>query len=96
MVPGGMVLAGHLARAGHILAGAFDLPDDTRSARYDISDGASFVTNPPYWGRPNVHLLIVNLSDQADAWLLMPGDWIFNRSSAALCRDCARSSPSDG
>jgi hypothetical protein len=44
-----------------------------------------FITNPPFWGQPeNLHPLIGNLSDQAATWLLMPGDWLFNKSSAAL------------
>jgi hypothetical protein len=82
---GAGVLAGHLKRAGHVLAGAFDLPVDARSHRYDVDDADCFVTNPPYWGRrDDLHPLIVNLSDQAAAWLLMPGDWLFNRSSAPL------------
>ena len=29
-------LTGHLKRAGHILAGAYDLPDDARTKRYDV------------------------------------------------------------
>jgi hypothetical protein len=78
-------LVGHLKRAGHVLIGAYDLPDDARSKRYAVEAGAIFVTNPPYWGRPaDLHPLIVNLSDQAPAWPLMPGDWPFNVSSAPL------------
>jgi hypothetical protein len=75
----------HLRRAGHVLARAYDLPIDARSHQYDVSVGAAIVTNPPFWGRPaDLHPLIINLSDQADTWLLMPGDWLFNRSSAPL------------
>jgi hypothetical protein len=78
-------LAGHLKRAGHVLVGAFDLPDDARSKRYGVERGVLLVTNPPYHGRPaDLHPLIINLSDQAPTWLLLPGDWLFNRSSAPL------------
>ena len=48
-------LIGHLKRAGHVLIGAFDLPDDARMRRYDgIEDGVVFVTNPP-WRRDVLH-----------------------------------------
>jgi hypothetical protein len=78
-------LAGHLKRAGHILVGAYDLPTDARIHRYDIEDGAVFITNPPFWGRPkDLHPLIENLSDQAPTWLLMSGNWLFNLSSGSL------------
>jgi hypothetical protein len=78
-------LVEHLTAAGHVLAGAFDLPDDARNRRYDIPAGALFVTNPPYWGRPgDLHPLVCNLSDQASTWLLMSGDWPDNLSSAPL------------
>jgi hypothetical protein len=33
-----------------------------------------FVTDPP-WSRPVLHEIIVNLSNQAPAWLLLDGDW---------------------
>jgi hypothetical protein len=67
------------------LIGAHDFPDDARSHRYDVEPEALFISNPPFWGRPpDLHPLIVNLSDQAPTWLLMPGDWLFNRSSAPL------------
>jgi hypothetical protein len=67
------------------LVGAHDLPDDARSHRYSVERGALFISNPPFHGRPtDLHPLIVNLTDQAPAWLLMPGDWLFNRSSAPL------------
>jgi hypothetical protein len=78
-------LVGLLKRAGHILVGAHDLPDDARSHRYNVQAGVVLVTNPPFWGRPaDLHPLIVNLSDQAPTWLLMPADWLFNLSSAPL------------
>jgi hypothetical protein len=48
-------LVGHLKRAGHVLVGAYDLPNDARSVRYPgIGDGVVFVTNPP-WSRPALH-----------------------------------------
>jgi hypothetical protein len=77
-------LVEHLTLARHVLVRAYDLPDDARSHRYDIPAGAIIVTNPPLWGRPGLREIIVNLSDQAPAWLLMPGDWLFNLSSAPL------------
>jgi hypothetical protein len=84
-------LAGHLKRAGHICIGAFDLPDDARSKTYDVPAGAVFITNPPYWGcSADLNPLIVNLSNQAPAWLLLPGDWPYNVSSAVLLRERAR------
>jgi hypothetical protein len=82
---GAGLLAGHLKRAGHILVGAYDLPTDARIHQYDIEAGAVFVSNPPGWGRPKVlHPIIENLSDQAPTWLLMPGNWVWNLSSALL------------
>jgi hypothetical protein len=78
-------LAEHLTGAGHALAGAYDLPDDARSKRYDVPAGALFITNPPFWGRPaELHPIAVNLSDQAPTWLLMSADWLHNVSSAPL------------
>jgi hypothetical protein len=79
----------HLEADGHQCIGAHDIvydpPVDARIARYDIPDGALIVTNPPYHGaRNDLHALIRNLSDQAPVWLLMPADWIHNRSSAPL------------
>ena len=70
----------HLTSAGHILVSAHDLPADARSARYDIPPGAVIVTNPP-WSRPVLHEIIVNLSDQAPAWLLIDADWVHTRQS---------------
>jgi hypothetical protein len=76
-----------LAAAGHRCVGAFDLPDDARVKRYAIPAGALIVTNPPYFGRrADLHPLIVNLSNQAEAWLLLPHDWLCNLSSAPLMR----------
>ena len=78
-------LVGHLKRAGHVLVGAYDLPDDARVKRYDLPAGAEFITNPPYWGQPrDLHPLIANLSSQAPTWLLMASDWLINEGSAAM------------
>ena len=42
-------LVGHLKRAGHMLVGAYDLPDDARVKRYDgLENGAVFITNSPW------------------------------------------------
>jgi hypothetical protein len=84
-------LAGHLKRAGHVLLNAYDLPDDARTRVYDAPRGVMFITNPPYWGKPNdLHPLIENLSDQAPTWLLMSADWLFNASSGALTQRLRR------
>jgi hypothetical protein len=75
----------HLSLAGHVLISAHDLPDDARSNHYNVPAGAVFVTNPPFWGRSHdLHPIVVNLSDQAPTWLLMPADWLHNVSSAPL------------
>ena len=65
----------HLERAGHVLVGAYDLPDDARMKRYEVSGADAFITNPP-WGRDILHPIILNLSDQAPTWLLLDSDWI--------------------
>ena len=56
---------------------AHDLPDDNACiTRYEIPTGDTiFVTNPP-WSRPFLHEIIVNLSNQAPAWLLLDADWV--------------------
>jgi hypothetical protein len=80
-------LAGHLKRAGHICAGAFDLPGhDARTARYDVKGVDFFITNPPWQTRPNnlLHPIIVNLSDQAPAWMLIYSDWLFTSQATPL------------
>jgi hypothetical protein len=74
-------LVGHLKRAGHVLVGAYDLPDDARVKRYDgLEDGAVFITNSP-WRRDVLHPIIVNLSDQAPTWLLIDAGWVHTRQS---------------
>jgi hypothetical protein len=67
-------LVEHLTAAGHLPVGIHDLPDDARRKRYSILGDEVFITNPPFWGRPNdLHPLIRNLSNQAPAWLLPIG-----------------------
>jgi hypothetical protein len=76
-------LVEHLERAGHTCGGAYDLPVDARSHFYGVERGVVIITNPP-WARDVMHAIIANLSDQAPTWLLLPGDWLFNVSSAPL------------
>jgi hypothetical protein len=73
-------LVEHLTGAGHVLVTAHDLPVDARTVRYDIPAGAVIVTNPP-WSRPVLHEILVNLSDQAPAWLLIDADWVHTRQA---------------
>lgn len=80
-------LVGHLKRAGHICAGAFDLPDhDARTACYDVKGADVFVTNPPWATRPAnlLHPIIINLSDQAPTWLLIYSDWLCTTQATPL------------
>jgi hypothetical protein len=65
-----------LAKAGHVLVHGSDLPVDARTHRYDVRGVALAITNPP-WSRPILHAIIVNLSDQLPAWLLVDSDWLF-------------------
>jgi hypothetical protein len=74
-----------LTGAGHVCVGSSDEEADARSTAYYIPDGAIFITNPPFHGRPrDLHPLICNLADQAPFWALLPGDWLFNRGSAPM------------
>lgn len=74
-------LVGHLKRAGHTLAAAFDLPHDARVKRYaEAQPGVIFITNSP-WRRDVLHPIIVNLSDQAPTWLLLDSDWVHTKRS---------------
>jgi hypothetical protein len=73
-------LIAHLTAAGHACVASYDLPDDARSKRYDIPCGAIFLTNCP-WSRPILHEIIVNLSRQAPAWLLIDAEWLHTRQS---------------
>lgn len=84
---GGGALVRVLEKAGHRCVGAYDLPDDARGHCYGVSEGQVLITNPPYWGRwRDLHPLILNLSSQGPCWLLMPADWLFNKSSGSLVR----------
>jgi hypothetical protein len=76
-------LADCMTAAGHALVGAYDLPTDARSTRYSIPGGAIFITNPPH-SRDLLHPIIVNLSDQALAWLLLDADWVHTQQSIPL------------
>ena len=80
-------LVGHLKRAGHICAGAFDLPGhDARTTRYDLKAVDAFITNPPWQTRPSniLHPIIINLSDQAPAWMLIYSDWLCTSQATPL------------
>lgn len=84
-------LAITLTAAGHECVSRFDLPVDARKQAYLVPSGVIFITNPPYWGRPNdLHPLIENLSNQAPTWLLMPADWLFNKTSGPLTKRLRR------
>jgi hypothetical protein len=48
---GSGVLVGHLKRVGNVCVGAFDLPTDACTYRYDTRAVDCFVTNPPGWGK---------------------------------------------
>jgi hypothetical protein len=74
-------LVGHLERAGHICVGQCDLPTDARTWRYISNEsGVLFITNPP-WRRDVLHPIIVNLSDQGPAWLLIDAGWVHTRQA---------------
>jgi hypothetical protein len=68
-------LIAHLVGAGHTCVGRYDLPCDAREHRYRLEAGDIFITNPP-WKREVMHPIIVNLSDQADTWILLEWDWL--------------------
>ncbi len=80
------VLAGHLKRAGHVLIGAYDLPHDAGTKRYNVKDADCFITNPPWRTRPVnlLHPIIINLSNQAPTWLLIYSDWLFTSQATPL------------
>ena len=88
---GGGALTRALEAAGHVCVQRRDLPFDARTHDYGVMPDEIFITNPPYWGQPkDLHPLIENLSNQAPTWLLMPTDWLFNKSSAPLTRRLRR------
>jgi hypothetical protein len=66
-----------LTSAGHLLVSRHELPDDDAgTTRYEIpTDYRIFVTDPS-WSRPVLHEIIVELSNQAPAWLLLDADWV--------------------
>ncbi|HEY1433211.1 MAG TPA: hypothetical protein VGF39_16515 [Stellaceae bacterium] len=51
---------------------------DARNGAYMNVD--AFITNPPWAKRP-LEAILINLSDQAPTWLLMPADWIHTKQS---------------
>jgi hypothetical protein len=73
-------LIDHLAAAGHTLVHGSDAEIDATVARYDVPPGVMFITNPP-WSRKTLHPLIVNLSNQAPAWLLFDSDWVHTQQA---------------
>ena len=81
-------LADVLVGAGHVLVGAYGLPEgDARVAQYKMPINTIFATNPPYHGQAkDLHRLIANLSDQAETWLLLPLDWCANLGSGEIIR----------
>jgi hypothetical protein len=71
----------HLVAHGHICTGQSDLPTDARTWRYVAAEpGVLFVTNPP-WARPVLHDIVVNLSNQLPAWLLIDASWPHTRQA---------------
>ena len=76
-------LVGHLKRAGHICVGAFDLPTDACTARYDVDGVDAFITNPN-WDVKVMHPLIANLSDQRPTWILLYSDWLLTQQARPL------------
>jgi hypothetical protein len=71
-------LIGHLVDAGHVCAGAYDLPVDARTARYDdVDPDAIFISNPPWRRRFEPNRIIANLSDQRPSWMCLYTDWLF-------------------
>jgi hypothetical protein len=75
-------LVQHLERAGHVCAGAFDLPIDARVARYATNPGDTFITNVPFRPQFEPHKIIENLSNQRPLWALLYSDWLFTSRAA--------------
>jgi hypothetical protein len=86
---GNGALVAHLERHGHMCIGASDIdPQGEGIVERDVlelspylSDGAVFITNPP-WARPVLHPLIAHLSAIAPTWLLFDADWMHTKQSA--------------
>jgi hypothetical protein len=84
---GNGALIDHLAAAGHLCCGAWDIEpqrDDIERSdaltRQIVGVDCS-ITNPP-WLRSSLHALITHLSDCGPAWLLFDADWIHTRQAA--------------
>ena len=87
-------LVAHLVNAGHFCVGQCDLPTDATIWRYvSVEPGVVFVTNPP-WRRDVLHPIILNLSGQAPAWLLIDAGWVHSSSRFPISRACRKSSAS--
>lgn len=82
-------LINHLQKAGHRCTYGVDIEPRWPMARvgdattmvYNMGGATCFITNPP-WDRTVLHLIILNLSDQAPTWLLFDADWIHTRQAA--------------
>ena len=70
----------HLVRAGHVLVGQYDLPDDARAKRYGVEDGVVFVTNSP-WSRSSTASDHRQSLRPGAAWLLIDADWVHTLQS---------------
>ena len=71
----------HLKHVGHVLVGAYDLPDDAKVKRYsEAKPETLFITNPP-WRRDVLHGIIENLSNQGPTWLLFDADWVHTKQA---------------
>jgi hypothetical protein len=86
---GNGTLIDHLQRAGHRCTYGVDIAPqwpivregDATTFKYNMGGATCFITNPPR-DRKVLHPLIVNLSDQAPAWLLFDADWSHTRQAA--------------
>jgi len=86
---GNGALMDHLADAGHVCWGAYDiLPlrhdvehGDALEKPIEVDDGCMIITNPP-WDRKTLHPIITKFSDAAPTWLLFDADWMHTRQSA--------------
>jgi hypothetical protein len=93
-------LARHLRAVGHQCIervdieprapGIFEADATVHRWAEDAGHFDCFITNPP-WSREDLHKIIVNLSDQAPAWLLFDADWSHTRQPRPVSRASARS-----
>jgi len=82
-------LVKHLERHGHECARASDITDKYPLDAFKLSrSGASmFITNPP-WSRQVLLPLIYHLIELKPTWLLLDGNFLFNKSSADVLKYC--------